>query len=928
MKNRFYLLIIIFLTVGLFTNDAFAQPSKVLNVDAPIGPTKANYVNGFGPNNPAVATPMTTIVSADQLAYSAQYAGLTFVEPDPLKLNIKPEVPLVAAGLSPARNMFEAKTLPSSRQSMAVPHVGCESGDQAVSGGFIPPDPHGTVGTNHALMVNNVAIQGFSKDCVESGDLALQSLQSFFGLATSSFDPKARWDQFESRFVVVTLEKVNGAGNPSAGNHSRIIVGASPVGTLAGAWNSVAIDAKLLNGAVEKWCDYPGFGIDEEAIYVTCNYFDFPGAASGFFTRQFVLNKTTLYAGTFNPVTDLFVYDLATDTANPCNSTHQPAHMLTNPGGTIGNYFTAYSSCSFGGVGGDEVTPIMTLNNPLAALPPTSSLVFTLPGDISDVGGVFGFPPLTDMPQSGTATTVESNDPRALDSIYLNGDMFVTATFMPNLAAGSAGDVGETTAIVFEYDMSAGAPATTLRNIIVGGDNIDAGMFTTFPSVSANANTVAIGVAASSSSHFVGAYYALFNRTTTTLGPLEVMREGRDTYFQDFGSGRNRWGDYTSVAADPTDSSFWIFNEYAQETAGTGAWGQYIVQVAAAAPAGPANDDIASAQLVNTTPFAVTVNTNGADSEASESQPMCTVAGNDSGNSIWFTYTPGIAGNADFSVTGGGDYVLSYYTGAAHPLTGVGCADDNGHGGGESLLTQAVTGGTTYLIRIAEYGMAPSAAERADGNSGSVSSSAFSEVGLNVLGPPPTSLPVELVSFNAEVQGTDVMLRWTTATETNNAGFEIQRLAGDGEAFEILGFVDGNGTTVEAMNYNFMIDGETPGTQVYRLKQVDFDGSVFFSASIESQVEVPNGIWLGAAYPNPFNPRTKFSVVVDENQEVKIEVFDYLGKSVALLYEGSLSAGQAHEFRLDADNLTSGTYLYRVTGSKSASLTKSVVLMK
>jgi len=194
---------------------------------------------------------------------------------------------------------------------------------------------------------------------------------------------------------------------------------------------------------------------------------------------------------------------------------------------------------------------------------------------------------------------------------------------------------------------------------------------------------------------------------------------------------------------------------------------------------------------------------------------------------------------------------------------------------------------------------------------------------------PAAYIPVELVSFSANVNETTVELSWTTASEINNHGFEIQR-SSNGE-FVTVGFVEGHGTTTEVQNYSYT-DREIPeGSYGYRLKQVDLDGTFEYSDVVEVDVTVPDVFALEQNYPNPFNPSTKidFSLAVDS--KVSLKVFDVLGQEVATLINSDLVAG-AHNVDFDASSLNSGVYFYRIeaTGIDGTNFTnvKKMILTK
>jgi len=122
-------------------------------------------------------------------------------------------------------------------------------------------------------------------------------------------------------------------------------------------------------------------------------------------------------------------------------------------------------------------------------------------------------------------------------------------------------------------------------------------------------------------------------------------------------------------------------------------------------------------------------------------------------------------------------------------------------------------------------------------------------------------IPVELTSFVATIDEADVTLNWSTATETNNQGFEVQRSTINIE-YEKIGYVAGFGTTTDPKAYTFTDTDVSAGSYTYRLKQIDFDGSYEYSPELSVEVIPPIGYSLEQNYPNPFNPSTniKYSI--------------------------------------------------------------------
>ncbi len=183
-------------------------------------------------------------------------------------------------------------------------------------------------------------------------------------------------------------------------------------------------------------------------------------------------------------------------------------------------------------------------------------------------------------------------------------------------------------------------------------------------------------------------------------------------------------------------------------------------------------------------------------------------------------------------------------------------------------------------------------------------------------------IPVELTSFNYVMMKNAVKLNWETATETNNKGFEVQKKVKTGNqiaAWETIAFVTGAGNSTEPRSYQLKDEALAKiGTYFYRLKQIDFDGSVNYSQEIEVEITKPMQFELGANYPNPFNPSTKINYYLPESAPVQISVYDVLGNKVCELVNTFAQAG-AHEAIFDAAAFSSGTYLYEM---KSGSFVK------
>ena len=189
-------------------------------------------------------------------------------------------------------------------------------------------------------------------------------------------------------------------------------------------------------------------------------------------------------------------------------------------------------------------------------------------------------------------------------------------------------------------------------------------------------------------------------------------------------------------------------------------------------------------------------------------------------------------------------------------------------------------------------------------------------------------LPVELATFTATVDGTGVLLQWETASETNNAGFEVQRQGPDDAtgAWTRVDFVEGQGTTTESHRYTHRLQNLALGTHRFRLKQVDLDGSAQFSAAVEAVVEMTGAFEVVAPHPNPFRRRASFSLTVGTSQVVDIAAYNQLGQRVATLHDGTLAPNARHTFQLDGGQLPSGIYFIQIRGEEFSTTQRATLV--
>lgn len=218
--------------------------------------------------------------------------------------------------------------------------------------------------------------------------------------------------------------------------------------------------------------------------------------------------------------------------------------------------------------------------------------------------------------------------------------------------------------------------------------------------------------------------------------------------------------------------------------------------------------------------------------------------------------------------------------------------------------------------------------------------SAFTDAGgnaQNVILTDPSNgpLPIQLSSFIASVATKgQAQLIWTTLSEINNYGFEVQKAPDRSAAFESISgsFTPGSGTTSVKHDYAY-VDRSYATGNVYRLKQIDLNGSAHFTDLVDplgvtgvAGKPMPTVYSLSQNYPNPFNPSTTIEFALPKDSRVTLDVYNIIGQKIMTLVDEVRPAGY-HAVKLDGTNLASGLYLYRLTAGQQTFI-KKLLLMK
>jgi len=490
---------------------------------------------------------------------------------------------------------------PSPELSFAAQNFNTVGADNS---GFymIPPDPNAAVGLNTVISATNGVLEAFTKSGAALnifGGSNNESLNSFYVAGLGSlvltnfndpnqsgpFDPKVIYDPYTNRFIVVALQESDAGGTFNDKNTSNILIAVSSPDT-GGAltWKYTSINSDVIANGADSWADYPGLSVDGTGnIYVTANLFDHAtgnyqgsrlwtiaendivtGAAG---TNATATGKATIY--------DPSVLSGATSAGSNELFTLMPAQMLPGSGSFAtpsGTYLVSYSGAS--NSQGKVLNVVEVTPNGSGGFSFTYKQINV--GNIDSAGAFSSFT----APQLGTSRTIDAGDDRVYSVVFRNGYLYATTEVQ-------SPSTGYATAHWFQINASNPSNLTLTNQGDVSGASIGSGVRTYYPSISVDANgDFAIGFSASGPNNYASAYYEAYKYNATTgtwsLETPTLLAGGVASYYRTFGGGDNRWGDYSSIVADPSSpSTFWVYNEYAW-TKGTtinGESGRWATQV-------------------------------------------------------------------------------------------------------------------------------------------------------------------------------------------------------------------------------------------------------------------------------------------------------------------------------------------------------------
>jgi hypothetical protein len=403
--------------------------------------------------------------------------------------------------------------------------------------GWLPPDCTMAAGPNHVLVSVNSSVAIYGK----AGGAALlqRTLSQWFANVVQGmtiFDPKALYDQHAGRWVLVAVAIQQ---NPKRSLH---LLSVSNSANPLGPWRNYTFDAmKDGTTATNNWADYPALGVDNQALYITSNMFQFGGNFQ--YAKIRVIPKAGPYSGGAAPFHDFVGMKNADNTMaftiQPCHTFGAPlVEYLVNSGFPSGNFLTVWQ-----------------ITNPTAASPTlTRQQVPASP---------YSLPPNAD--QSGGPSPLNTGDVRVLHAVFRGDSIWTAFTTAHNWGGGS------NFASIQWCQIRAAGPAVVQQGVY-GTANFH--YFYPAPCPDNNGNMTMV-FSRCGPSEFGSVFYT-GRRSTDPLGTLQpsaLLKAGVAHYVALDGGGRNRWGDYAGVAADPANPRvIWFYGEYASAANTWGTW--------------------------------------------------------------------------------------------------------------------------------------------------------------------------------------------------------------------------------------------------------------------------------------------------------------------------------------------------------------------
>lgn len=454
--------------------------------------------------------------------------------------------------------------LPSTNAPSPAPSVGFTA--IIDNGVTIPPDVAGAVGPNHVMTTLNNGLMIQDKT---GGNPVFVNDNTFFTVEVSNsiFDPKVFYDKYTQRYYFIDL---NGSSPSSTG----ILLAVSQTSDPTGNWNQYRFQSNTGAGESDTWFDYPMVGYNKDWLVISGNMFTGAGGFSK--AKIFVIKKTDILAGLATTPYEF----------SPSASTISPAVVDDNTTDFI-PLVSRWNSAA-------GTIRVAKLTGTPPAAPTFTDIGFPSVGSGNGWSNGFGngnFGPQKDM--TSATNGLAPGDTRMCQSVYKNGKFWaIHIAFLSQVVSGNTVQRGA----VQWFNLDPNAATITEWGRIDDPNTTNLGSFDvatnsfSFPSIAVNNNEdVLINFAHFSPNHYPSASYAIRPSGSAGFDDTYLYKSGVEHYYKTFGSGRNRWGDYTLAMVDPSNGlDFWAIGEYSEASVGSGSnsdrWATYWAKVSTTIP--------------------------------------------------------------------------------------------------------------------------------------------------------------------------------------------------------------------------------------------------------------------------------------------------------------------------------------------------------
>ncbi|MGB6563883.1 MAG: hypothetical protein WBE69_14885 [Candidatus Binataceae bacterium] len=406
----------------------------------------------------------------------------------------------------------------------------------ADNGTVIPPDAEGAIGPHHLMEALNsqVVIQDRSGNVLSA--ITNWTFWSSLGV-TESFDAHVLYDPYAQRWIFSSA-----AGEKSS--NGAVLIGVSQTSDPTAGWNIYRINL----GSSVNWVDYPTLGFNKNWIVVQANIFTVTG--NNFVNSMiWAFDKADLYAGGTGKYTVL----------TPANGFTQVPATTMDP--NLSTMYLLEQSSS-----GSAKLRIDTITGPVGSEVLTSGVAYpTGPSAWQEFSPVINF-----APQLGSSENIDTEDGRIQSCVYRNGSLWASHTvYLP-----ATGTPTRTAAQWWQINMSASALGQVQQFGRI--DDPTGANFYAFPTLAVNQyGDVMLGYTHFGTGIYPSGAYSmrLASDPPNTMESEVMLKAGEASYFKDFGTGENRWGDFTATVVDPVDdTSMWTIQEYAGQSNMWGTW--------------------------------------------------------------------------------------------------------------------------------------------------------------------------------------------------------------------------------------------------------------------------------------------------------------------------------------------------------------------